>query len=251
MVDLVKLVVHVEVLVALIEPGLVSVCDHWVRGAGQQDGRVLGRHVCNAEHFLVREEADLPSPMRGVGSPVHDTRGVVRVSRPGETRRVVREATGKGRSGGGLDINHVQPAAAGVTTAVGADHIGEARLLVDGDVVGTVNPVVDRERLNPRGRLGDLPQSRQVHDLHSVALGLIGHDEGVAVVYLDVAPAARKRTLGEGEERGMHRTLGVLEVHERGPLGMAHERPLRARHRIGPAPHVVHYPFGQTELIGR
>ena len=89
---------------------------------------------------------------------------------------------------GVLDVDHVEPAAAGLAAIAVSHRVREAGLLVDGDVVGAVDERVARVRLEELRRVGHVAQSGQVEDLHAVGAGTVGHDEGVVLVGLDVAP---------------------------------------------------------------
>ncbi len=173
-----------------------------------------------------RGDADLLALVVRVRADVADALGVV-------DRPVGAVAAGEDRARGGRDVDHVEAVRAGA----GVDGVGEAGGLVDRHVVRRAEAVVDGVGGEGRRRIGDVAQPGQVEDLHAVAAGRIGDDEGVVGEDLDVAPGGGER-LGR-QVADVDRVLGVRDVDEGGAVGAPHEGVLDAGHRIGPAPDVV------------
>ena len=154
-------------------------------------------------------------------------------------RARVRGTAGEGGPGRLADVDHVERAAARLAAAIGADRVGEARLLVDRDVVRARDPVVVR-RLGEHDRIAlHVAQLREVEHLHAVRTGAVGHDVGVVPVDLDVAPEVGVGALVHRQVAEHARIGGIGDVHEGGAVGAADERVLAVGLRIGPAPDVV------------
>src|SRR5690606_35997424 len=123
-----------------------------------------------------------------VRAAVDDALRVVRVAGRSAAGLRVGEAAGERGVLRVADVDHVEPAAAGLAAGAGADGVGVAGLVVDHDVVGAVDARVVRVRLERDGRLAHAAQAAQVEVLHAVGPGAVSHDEGVVLVDLDVAP---------------------------------------------------------------
>ena len=133
----------------------------------------------------------------------------------------------------------MQAAPAGLGAGVAADGVGEARLLVDRDVVDRAHLPVARVRPQLR-ELGESAKPGEIENLHPVAGDVVRDDVRVILVHLHVAPAAvrgRRGHEGDGARFGRGR-----EIDDGEPVVPAHQRVLHARLRVGPPPDVVHGP---------
>ena len=174
--------------------------------------------------IFVGADANLPIEMLGVGPPVDDALGVVRRGRvvTGPELRIV----------GRLDVDDVQTPFAGI----GRNGVGEARLLVDRQVVRMLEIAVDDIGVECPGRRQP-PQARQIEHLHAVGAGVVRDDVRMVPIDLDVPPEG---LLGLGRQPPEEdRILRVGDVDEGSAVVHAHQGVLLAGLRIGPAPDVV------------
>ncbi len=144
---------------------------------------------------------------------------------------VLSETAGLLRRGRRPDVDNVQTAG----TCVRADRVGEAGILVDGDVVRRAELVVDRRWLELDRWVPDVAQLSQVEDLNAVLTGRIRHHEGVVAIDLDVTPCRRP-----GLGRQVPEIDGVLRIghlDERRAVGSADEGVLAIA--VAPTPDVV------------
>jgi hypothetical protein len=129
---LVVLVVEDEELLVLgvEDPALVGVGGALVAGDGDELGVLLVGDVVDGEGVLVVAVADLAALVLLVGALVDQALGVVDVAVGGRT-------AGGGRVGGVAEVKEDETTAALGGARAGTDDVGEARLVVGEDVVGT------------------------------------------------------------------------------------------------------------------
>src|SRR5690606_6733625 len=117
-------------------------------------------------------DADLASAVLAVGSVVHDTLGVVRVTTGTPRGAVI--AAGKHGAVRGPRVDHVQAPATGLAAAVAAHDIEEPRRGVGHHVVGTEDLVVGGVRGEHHRSTSHLAQAREVEHLHPVGTRPVG-----------------------------------------------------------------------------
>ena len=220
------------------EPTLMRVLHARIVGRGDGNRVVLVRHIRDGERRLVRIHTDLAAGIVIVRSVVDHALRVVRVARVAASRIGVGETAREDRTQGIVDVNHVRPAPASHAPVRGTDEVGEPRLLVDGHIVRGCDFGVEDGRLE-LARLGHVTQLCEVEHLHAVLARAVGHDEGVVLEDLDVAPGAWRAACGPREVAQVAGVVGIADVHERRPVHPARQGVLPPRQRIRPAPHVV------------
>ena len=119
---------------------------------------------------------------------------------------------------------------------VGAHGVEQPRPFIDDDVVRIGKGVQPCGRFQGRREFRQFTQLIQIQDLQSVPIGL-RHDVSMIGVHFHVSPRARRRL--SGHKRCQKRHCGIAEVNNGQSLTFAHQRILHARHRVGPAPHVI------------
>ena len=237
--EFVQLVVQVEVFVAFVQPGLVRVRSVRIARDRYLERTALVGHVGDAERVLVGPEADFAPGVLDVGAAVDDAQRVVRVARLLDAGGGIGEAPCEGGARGRAHVDHVKTAAARLAAAVRAHHVGEAGGLVDRDVVRARDAVVQRRFAKGGGRIVHVAQLSQIQDLHPVRARQVGHDERMVPVHLDVAPAAGMGAGCQRQHAGQNGVGRIRQAHEGRPRGVAHQRPLGACLRVGPAPQIA------------
>src|SRR5690606_7928297 len=99
--------------------------------------------------------------------------------------------------------------------------------------------VVRRGRRKRGGRTRDAAELGEVEDLNAVGPRVVGDDEGVIGVYLDVAPDAVVCARRWGQTSYEQGVRGLGHVDEGGAVGTPDQCVFTARLRIGPTPDVV------------
>src|SRR5438477_13083066 len=94
-----------------------------------------------------------------------------------------------------VDVYHVETAATHLTAGIRASEIHKAARRVGHDVVHAMRDSVVRV-LAEGLRLGDPMQTIQIEDLHPVVSRSVGHNKGIVLVGLDLAPERSGRARG-------------------------------------------------------
>lgn len=233
---LVVLVVEHEVLLPLgvEDPALVRVRGALVRGARDDVGGVLVRHVKDGQGVLVVAVADVTLAVGLVGTAVHEALGVVHVA-------VAAGAAGGVRGRGVRQVDEDEARGAAAVARLGAHGHGVVLLLVDDDVVRAADGqfaeparqvVLVAERLG-RGRV-DVEQQRHVKDLHAVVGGLAADDD-VVLVALDLAPQRRLRRRPLRQPAQVHELAGAADFGKGGAVALRNRYKLAAL-VAGPSP---------------
>ena len=208
------------------------------------------RDVGDDDRGLVRPDADLASRMLRVRTAVDHALDIVGITGAPPPRSRGRVATRESRRFRVRQVEHVEAAPTGLATAGAPDQIGEARLLVDRDVVHRTHTPVPPVRPE-LGEPVEITESREVEDLDAVSRRRVRHDVRVIRVDLHVAPEARS---GRGREEGERpRSPRIGKVDDREAVRAPDERVFRSRHRICPAPDIVQVaggPAGPESLRG-
>ena len=123
----------------------------------------------------------------------------MRVSGPDIARGRVGEAADKARSEGCAEIDHVKTSATGLATGAAPHGVGESGLLVDDDVVRTVDLSIEKRRFEGHGRICNVAELPEIEYLHSVLAGCVADDEDMIPVDLQVTPDAWTRPGCQGE----------------------------------------------------
>src|SRR5690606_26268716 len=168
---------------------------------------------------FVCHEADFVALVALVRALVDDALGVVGVAVAGAAGACDVVAADEGRCFRLADVDHVQPASAAVGAAATSDGVGEAGLLIDDDVVGATDAVVRRARRKRGGRTRDAAELGEVEDLNAVRPRVVGDDEGVIGVYLDVTPDAVVCARRWGQTSYEQGVRGLGHVDEGGAVG--------------------------------
>ncbi len=220
----IELIVNEEIPVVGGQHSLVGIPRSQIRGARYLDGGRLVGDVDHGHRVLIGSKTKLFSAVRSAGARVSHTLDVMGIPVGAETSRR--------RGGQGIrDVDEMQAPGA----CCGPHRIGEARALVDPNVVRACEPCVVDRCCKGRGEGRHAPELRQVEDLHPVPCGF-AHNERVVAVDLYIAPIAR-----DGLRRQIphiDRECRTADVHKRGPGAAAHDDVLHARHRICPPPSV-------------
>ena len=148
------------------------------------------------------------------------------------------ETAGKHRVQRVVDVDDVRTPAARLPAAGRAHEIGEARGLVDRDVVNRGDLFVEGRGL-PLAGLRHVPELSEVENLHSVLPRPVGDDEHVVAEHLHVPPGVGAAAPGLGEVAEITRVERVGDVDEGRPVHAADEGVFAPGLRVGPAPHVV------------
>ena len=94
----------------------------WIRRHADRHGVSLIGNVGDRQRRLVGTEADLVSRVTGIRTVVDDALRVVRITGAASARGDVGETAGKGRLLWILNVDHVQPAAAGLAATASTDN---------------------------------------------------------------------------------------------------------------------------------
>ncbi len=129
----------------------------------------------------------------------------------------------------------MEPSAAALSAAAGADGDGDASLGLHDEVVSAGDTRVDGVGLEPGGRSGDVAEAGEVEHDEAVASRAVAGEEGVVAERLDVPGA----TGVGGHDPQVHRVRWVGDVEDRHAVGDADQGVLAARVGVGPAPRVA------------
>jgi hypothetical protein len=178
-VKLVKFVVHQKHALVSSQPALVGVLVILVVRDTDQHRCVLDSHITDHKLVFVVVEADLLASVAGVGTRVHDTLGIVRITLTNVT------TTSESWVLGITNVDHVEAARASTST----NRISIASILVHYDVVGVSELTVPYIRRDGAAFSfhAKLTQLGHVHDLHAVVTGL-RNNIGVVLIDLHITP---------------------------------------------------------------